>query len=402
MIISAQTIVSGDGVTVLKNSGVLMREGKIVAVEALDRLLQAYPEEEHLAYGDATILPGMIDMHLHLAYYQGRSDERLYTDHLKAYLALSNAQKMLRAGVTTLRDAYCPTAVCRQLNLAVRKGFVSNVPRIIHCNRALCISGGIDWNVDGTVQVDGPEAVRKAIREELREGAQWTKTMASYRTPGATEFELDELQMIVHETHRKKRKAMAHATMEPALQMCIDAGFDTIEHGTNLTVEQGDQMRKKGIGWVPTIYVHKIVLKRLQDRIGADGSGYDSLTDREKQTHRLYSRTMETYHKNFFNVYNSGVLTMAGTDCPFDGLEYATVAWELECMVECGLDPVKAIATATSNSAQMLELAGEIGILAPGAIADIAVAEGDAIQDITALQRIRAVYQGGNPVRWGS
>jgi imidazolonepropionase-like amidohydrolase len=398
MIISANTIVTGDGATVLQGFGVRLRDGKISAVGKVSELIQEAPGEEHLDYGDATILPGMIDMHVHLGYYQGRADEALYTDHLKAYQALSLAQRMLQNGVTTIRDAFCPNAVCRQLILAAKKGFVRDIPRIFHCNRTLTISGGLDWNVDGSVQVDGPEAIRKAVREELREGADWIKAMASWRTPGVAEFDKEELNMIVRETHRLNHKAMAHATLQPALQMCIDAGFDTIEHGTDLTVGQGNEMRERGIGWVPTIYVHKAIHDRLKKRVGEDGSGYGSLSDREKQTYNLYSGVMETYRKNFLDVYKTGVLTMAGTDCPFDGLEHITVAWELECMVGYGVGPVEAIATATGNSAKMLDMEGEIGLLAPGATADIAIAEGNAAKDITALQRIREVYQGGRRV----
>jgi len=183
--------------------------------------------------------------------------------------------------------------------------------------------------------------------------------------------------------------------MQPALQMCIDAGFDTIEHGTDLTVEQGNVMRERGIGWVPTIFIHKAVLGRLIDRIGEDGSGYGDLSDRDKQTYNIYSRVVETYRKNFLGIYKTGVLTMAGTDCPFDWLDHITVAWELECMVDCGITPVEAIATATGNPAKMLDMEGEIGILAPGANADVTIAKGNAAADITALQRIRDVYKDG-------
>ena len=398
MIISAKTVVTGDGVTVLQDGGVKITDGKIAAVGKSGDLIKAFPNEEHTEYGDATILPGLIDMHVHLGYYQGRPDEALYTDHLKAYQALYLAQKMLQNGVTTIRDAFSPNAVCRQLIFAAGKGYVRDIPRIFHCNRALTISGGIDWNIDGTVQVDGVEAIRKAVREEFREGAHWIKAMTSWRTPGVAEYDQEELNMIVRESHRLKHKAMAHATMQPALQMCIDAGFDTIEHGTDLTVEQGKVMRDRGIGWVPTIYIHKAVYERLKDRTGEDGNGYDGLSDREKQTYSIYGKVMETYRSNFLDVYNTGVLTMAGTDCPFDWLESITVAWELECMVGYGIDPVMAIAIATSNPAKMLDMQGEIGILAPGANADITIAEGNATADITALQRIREVYKDGDKV----
>lgn len=399
MIITAKTIITGDGVTVLRDGGVVICGDRIKDVGPLAELKRLYVDEEVIDYGEATIIPGMIDMHLHLGFWQGRPDEALYTDHLISYLALNNAQRMLFGGVTTVRDAYCPNGTCRQLSLAAKKGWVK-VPRIIHCNRALCITGGIDWQGGGgTVQVDGPEEIRKAVRTEFREGAQWIKAMTSYRTPGVAEFDQDELNMIVHECHRLGHKAMAHATMDPALQWCINAGFDTIEHGTELTLEQARTMIDKGMSWVPTIYIHKAIYERLDAVV--QEKGYDALTDREKQTHRLYGKTMETYRKNFLDLYNTGLHTMAGTDCVSAGLEDITIAWELECMVELGLDPVKAIEVGTRNGAKVLDMEGEIGELRTDAIADVVVVDGDASKDITALKRVLEVYQSGEKIHRG-
>ncbi len=398
MIIYAKTVVPGDGKTVLRDSGLVIGGGRIKNLGPLGELKALYPDEETMDYGDATIMPGLIDMHIHLGYWRGRTDEALYTDHLIAYLALNNAQRMLFGGVTTVRDAYCPNGVCRQLSLAAQKGFV-RVPRIFHCNRALCISGGIDWQSGGTVQVDGPEEIRKAVRAEFREGAQWIKAMTSYRSPGVAEFDQDELNMIVRECHRLGHKAMAHATLEPALRYCVTAGFDTIEHGTDLTVAEAQAMVDKGMAWTPTIYVHQAVYDRL-DAIVRE-KGLDGLTDRQQQTYQLYAKSLDTYGKNFLNLYNTGLLTLAGTDCPFEDMADITVAWELECMVKLGLDPLKAIETATRNPAKVLDMAGQIGELSVGAIADVVVVAGDASQDITALKRVRAVYQGGEKVHRG-
>ena len=393
MIIRANTIITGDGKTVLKNGGVRVKEGRIAAVGMADDLARENPADEIVDYGEATILPGLIDMHLHLAYWDSRKDEKLYTPHLVSYLALYNARKMLFGGVTTLRDAFCPDAVCRQLILASQKGFVM-VPRIIHCNRALTITGGLDWNIDGTVQVDGAQAIRKAVREEMRAGASWIKAMTSWRTEGVAEFDQDELNMIVGEAHRRGLKAMAHATHEPSLRMCIDAGFDTIEHGTHLTVDDAKEMAEKNIALVPTIYVHKALHGRLVEK----QRGGIKLTPREEETVRLYGKSLEAYKNNLPEIFETSLKILAGTDCPFDGLEDITVAWEMECLVELGMSPVRAIASGTSVSAEVLGLSGEIGVLSPGLAADIIIADKNADTDITALKRIRDVYLGGKKV----
>jgi imidazolonepropionase-like amidohydrolase len=392
MIISAQTLITGDGKTVLKDSGVLIVKDKITAVDKTAALLSAHPNEMHTDYGAATILPGLIDMHVHLALYAFRHDEKLYTDHLKAYLALSNAQRLLRNGVTTVRDVFGPNDVCRQLVYAASQNLFQ-APRIFYVNKALTISGGLDWAYDGTIQVDGPEEIRKAVREQIRTGATWIKAMCDARTHGLAEFDQDELNAIVRATHHRGCKATAHANLQPALQMCIDAGFDTIEHASRLTVDQAKQMAEKGIAVVTTYYVYEYIYEMMKGPSGGVGPFIAS-----EQRLSAIRATLESYQKNYPEIFRTGVTVLAGTDCPFEGLEHITVAWELECLVKLGMQPVEAIASAASKSAKVLGMEGEIGILAPGAIADITIADAIADKDITALQRIKDVYQNGTKI----
>ena len=389
MIISAETLITGDGKAVLKDSGVLIADGKIAAVDKTAVLLSAHPNESHVDYGAATILPGLIDMHVHLAFYAFRHDANQYTDHLKAYLALNLAQRFLKNGVTTVRDLFGPNDVCRQLVYAASKGMVQ-APRIFYVNEALTITGGVDWAYDGTIQVDGPEEIRKAVRKQIRAGAAWTKAMCDARTPGLSEFDQDEMNAIVRETHHRGCKAAAHASLQPALQMCIDAGFDTIEHAFHLTVDQAKQMAEKGLAVVTTYYVYEYLYEMMNGQTG----GVGPFVKNEKRLAAM-RHSLDTFRKNFPEIFKTGVTLLAGTDCPFDGLEHITVTWELECLVKCGLEPVQAIASAASRSAKVLGMEGEIGILAPNAIADIAIADAAADKDITALQRIKDVYQNG-------
>lgn len=393
MIISAQTLLTGDGKTTMTDSGVLVLDGKIAAMDKTDILRQAYPDVPIIDYGAATILPGLIDMHVHLGYYEGRRDAKLYTKHMISYLALNNAQRFLFGGTTTVRDVFGPDAVCRQLAFAAEKGFV-RAPRIVHCNQALTPTGGIDWSVDGTVEVDGQEEIRKAVREQARAGASWIKAMTDWRTPGLAEFDQDELDMIVRESHRRGLKAAAHANMQPSLQMCINAGFDTIEHACRLTVDQAKQMAEKGLAVVSTFYIYEY----LYNSYKAKQEQGIILTAQEKKGFASIEDNVEAYEKNYPEIFKTGLTILAGTDCPFDGMEDITVAVELEYMVKHGITPLEAIAAATGKPASVLGMSGEIGTLAPGAVADILVADANAHKDITALQRIKDVYQSGKKV----
>ena len=397
MIISAQKLITGDRRTVLKDSGVLVVEDRISAVDKTTALLQAHPNEKHADYGNATILPGLIDMHVHLAYFFARPDKDLYDDYLTAYQALNNAQRALFSGVTTVRDVFGPSGACRQLNLAAKKGFVT-APRIIFCNKALCITGGIDWQSGGgTVQVDGEAEIVKAIRTEIREGAEWIKMMTSWRTPGVAEFSQAEMNAAVNECHRLGKKIAAHSSIQPSLEMCIEAGFDTIEHGTDLTLEQAKRMADKGIAWVPTIFVHKRTLNNLIKKI--ESLGFESLTDREKQTHNLYTRCVRAYEENFLSLADTGVTVLAGTDIVFEGGDAAPVADELKCMTDFGFDELRAVAAATSSPAKVLGMENEIGCLKAGAKADILVTRGDVSKDIDSLHAVEAVYLDGKYIR---
>ena len=397
MILTAKKLITGDGKTVLEDSGVLLNGDTITAIDKMSELKQAHPREEIIDYGNATILPGLIDMHVHLAYFWARADRELYDDYLVAYQALNNAQRALHSGVTTVRDVFGPVGACRQLLLAQKKGYVC-VPRIIYCNRALCITGGIDWQSGGgTVQVDGEAEIIKAIRTEIREGAEWIKVMTSWRTPGVAEFSQSEMNAAVNECHRLGKKIAAHSSIQPSLEMCIEAGFDTIEHGTDLSFEQAKRMRDKGIAWVPTIFVHKITLDNLVKKI--ESNGYSSLTDREKQTHELYARCVRTYRENFLRLADTGVTVLAGTDIVFEGGDAAPVADELKCMTDFGFDNLRAIAAATSSSAKVLGIEDKIGFLKAGAKADILVCRADASIDITALRNVEAVYLDGKNIK---
>ena len=397
MIITAKTLINGDGKTVQQNGAVCFGNDRIIEAGPLEKIRANYPEHELIDYGDASILPGLIDMHVHLAYWYMRADRELYDDFLVAYLTLNNAQRALFSGVTTMRDAFGPVGACRQLNLAAKRGLVL-APRIIFTNRTLCITGGLDWQSGGaSVQVDGEAEIVKAIRTEIREGAQWIKMMTSWRTPGVAEFSQAEMNTAVNECHRLGKKIAAHSTIQPSLEMCIEAGFDTIEHGTNLTLEQAKRMRDKGIAWVPTIFIHKYIFERLENKIASES--LESLTDREKQTHSLYGHSVEVYKNNFLDLANTGVTVLAGTDMVFDGENPAPVAEELKCMTDFGFDNLRAIATATSSAAKVLGMENEIGSLSPGLKADILVVRGDVSKDISALNAVEAVFLDGKNVR---
>ena len=395
MIIAAKTIVTGDSKTVLKDQAVLLGKGKIQAIGSLAELQKAHPGEEVKDYGDATILPGLIDVHIHPVTIIFRPDKDEFDDYLTAYWALCSVQQMLFKGVTTIRECGAPHNLSKQLVAAKKKGFI-RAPRIIFANSALCATGGHFYHSGNCIQVDGEDDLRKAVREQIRDGATWIKVMASHRSD-VSEYTQEELNALVDEAHRHNRKVAVHTSRQPSLQYSINAGADSIEHGCDLTMEQILEMKEKNIAWVPTLFVHRIVIDSLEEKKAK--FGLESFSEREMETYLIYGPANKRFEDYFKPFAETGVMVVTGTDMTGHGEPPAPVEQEIALMVRYGMDPVWSIGTGTLNCAKLLDLDDELGEIAEGKIADILVVAGDASKDITALSNVLDVYQDGCAVR---
>ena len=392
MIITARQAIICEGADVVKNGALLVKDALIMEVGSAESLKAKHPEEKVVDYGDATIMPGLIDMHVHVGGTKTRIDSEVRSAYIEGFNGLDFVQQALKSGVTTLRDVSSADGLCQSIINASKRGMVSGVPRLLHVNMALCSTGGHAWASDISFECDGVDEIRKAVRYQIRAGAQWIKVMTTHRTDGISEYTQEELCVIVDETKRHLRKVAAHASKHPGLDFCINAGVDTIEHGTDLTEEQIRRMIEKNITWVPTLYIHYVVLERLQKKLD-EGK---SFTEREWETYNLYKPSNETFRNNLKKYADMGVNIVAGTDMVLDGT--APVADEVALMVEYGMDNMSAIAAGTSNCAKVLDMEGKIGLLAKGAQADILVVKGDPTKDIQALKNVEAVYFGGEKV----
>ncbi len=153
--------------------------------------------------------------------------------------------------------------------------------------------------------------MRRAVRTEIREGADWIKVMTSHRSDVA-EYTQEELNAAVDECHRHNRKAVAHSSRQPALQYCINAGFDTIEHGTDLTLEQILQMKEKGIAWTPTLYVYKSVCEKFTEKVAKNG--IETLNYKELLLYNVFVPGHHYYREHFKEFADTGVEITAGTE----------------------------------------------------------------------------------------
>lgn len=397
MIIAARYLMTGDGKSVLENKAVLTgTDGKIKRIGAKETLMKDFPEEEYKDYGDATLLPGLFDMHVHLAYWYSQPDSFNYESQLVMLYALQHAQSAFERGITSVRDMSSAHGVCKNLKLAAEKGFVT-IPHITHTDTGMCMSGGHGW--EEVAQVDGPWEVRREIRRQVRDGAEWVKILTTHRSH-IPEYTQEELDAAVDECHRRGIKCGVHAGTNPGIQMCIDAGFDTIEHATFMTLDHAKQMAEKGIAWTPTIMAYTLLYdickENLEKNAGAPVN--DPVMQKEMKDYQYFEPAYKAYKEHFKEFYDTGITVIAGTDMVMYQSPLLPLPRELQYMVEYGITPVQAIQTATSNPAKVLGVEDERGLVKEGLDADLLVVGGDLSKDITCLNDVKLVTLGGRKV----
>ena len=398
MIICTKYLITGDGKTVLEDKAVLTDElGKIKKISTKEDLVANFPDEEVKDFGDATLLPGLCDMHVHLGYYFSQPDTFNYNDQLITMFAIQHAQSAFERGITSVRDMTSARKLCSTMKLAAEKGYLV-LPRITHVDNGMCMTGGHGYD-DDIAQVDGPWEIRKEIRRQVRDGAEWVKVLTTHRSH-IPEFTQEELDAAVDECHRRGIKCGVHAGTHPGIQMCIDAGFDTIEHGTFLKVEQAEQMAKNGQAWTPTImaytYLYEICKETLEKY--KDAPANDIVMQKELANYEYFEPAYKAYRDNFKKLYDTGVTVLAGTDMVMYGSPLLPLNRELQYMVEYGITPVQAIQTATENPAKVLGVSELRGLVKEGLDADLLVVEGNLSEDITCINNVKFVTLGGKKV----
>jgi imidazolonepropionase-like amidohydrolase len=389
VILRGATLIDGTGAPPVRDRAVVVTDRRISSIVA-DR-----PPRDGavLDLGGLTLLPGLVNCHVHLCLSGDADPSRTLTDESYAATvvnAVVRARRTVEAGVTTVRDLggreYAEIAV----RDAVRAGLVPG-PRILCAGRAVCITGGHGWRLLGR-QADGPDDLRRAVREQLRAGADVIKLIATggVMTPGvdprAAQLTLEELRAGVDEAHRARRRAAAHAMADEGIAWCLDAGIDTIEHGVFLTEALAARMATQGTALVATLVAPHAVVE------GGLAAGIPEFA----VTKSLALR--ERHLESFRLALRAGVTIAAGTDAGTPLNPHGTIVPELALMVGAGMAPLQALRAATSVAAQVLEIAADTGSIAPGLAADLIAVEGDPATDIKALDAIRLVIADGRTV----
>lgn len=389
MILRGATLIDGTGAPPVRDRAVIVTDRRIVSIVA-DR-----PPRDGavLDLGGLTLLPGLINCHVHLCLAGDADPSRTLSDESYAATvvnAVVRARRTVEAGVTTVRDLggreYAEIAV----RDAVRAGLIPG-PRILCAGRAVCITGGHGWRMLGR-QADGPDDLRRAVREQLRAGADVIKLIATggVMTPGvdprAAQLTLEELRAGVDEAHRARRRAAAHAMADEGIAWCLDAGIDTIEHGVFLTEALAARMATQGAALVATLIAPHAIVE------GGLAAGIPEFAVNKSLALR------ERHLESFRLALRAGVTIAAGTDSGTPLNPHGTIVPELALMVGAGMAPLQALRAATSVAAQVLGIAADTGSIAPGLAADLIAVDGDPATDIKALDAIRLVIADGRTV----
>jgi len=395
-VIKAGTLIDGTSPQPRHNQTIVIRGNRIESIGG-----EAPAGARVIDLSNMTVLPGLIDTHTHI-FLQGEDpaaggyDVQLlkYPLAYRAARATVSARRALEQGFTTIRDVETEGAGYGDVGIkqAINEGRIPG-PRMFVVTRAISTTGGYDLEgyapeievPKGVQIIDGPVEARKAAREQLDHGADWIKVYMTHRSwvdkqgnlVSQPTLTLEEIRAISDEAHAWKKKVACHAYGGEGLHRALDGGCDSIEHGLDLDDAAVAQMVRQGTWLVPTLAVY-----------------YDHNSPPDTPAGQRDRKRVVVHGPSFQRAMKAGVKIAFGTDA--GGFSWDDpMAQEFGRMVEFGMTPMDAIRSATSRAAELLGMSGELGVIAPGAYADIVAVSSDPLHDVNALKDVRFVMKDG-------
>ena len=345
---------------------------------------------------NASVLPGLIDAHVHLTLRPGSFGYEILgiSEARQTLTGAASAQRTLLAGFTTVRNLGAWGFTDVALRDAINEGEIPG-PRMLVSGMPLSITGGhfdntlLPWEYHASFAsvADGLDAVQHKVREDIKYGADVIKFMASGGVltkgddPQAAQYTLDEMKMIVSEAHRLGRKVAVHAHGMQAILWATQAGADSIEHGSYIEDSVIAAMKQHGTYLVPTLFTGDFLLENMQALHLAD-----FLVAKAKEV-------LPTAKKNAARAMQNGVKVALGTDAGV--FPHGLNSREFNSMVQAGLTRLAAIQAGTVNAAELLGWSDRVGTIEPGKWADLIAVDGDPLEDVRRLETVKFVMKGG-------
>jgi len=392
--IEAERMIDGRGGPPVEPALVVV-DGERITAAGSPAQIKVPEGAKRIALGARTLLPGLIDAHVHLKGWRSSNpNDILITPHpLAALRAAADCRRLLDAGFTTVRD--CGGCLGPHLRDAIAAGEIPG-PRILTAYRGLSQTGRVEtvtWAADIRPlrqEVDGVDDCRRVVREHIGLGADLIKVSITGRVyapqsdPGQTAYTLEEIRAVVDEAHRMGRRVAAHAQATQGIKNGVLAGVDSIEHGIYLDQEVCELMRERNTALVPTLaYFHRIAT--LGENHGSPAYAV-----------RKAREVVEAHMKSFALALRMKLRIGMGTD--FEGsplFPHGENGMELELMVQGGMSAGDVIVAATATNAAILGIEKKLGTIATGKIADLIAVPGNPLKEISLLRRVEFVMQGG-------
>lgn len=401
-VIHAGRVLADPGSAPLSQRTIVVTAGKITAVDEGYRNPSAYGSNTALIdLRDRFVLPGLMDMHKHIAMPLDADPMTLSSEARLALIASSVAQKILYAGVTTIRDVGDNTGITFAVRDSINAGIIEG-PRVFAAGRIISRTGG-----HGTVRqspgelaftpggCDGPESCRRVARENIEKGSDWIKVTVSGsggESTGQANAEPimlpEEVKAVTEAARRAQRPVAAHAHSTAAIDLALESGARTIEHGAYFDDASARLFKKHGAYLVPTAYVAEFVSKQL-DKFASMPGRMDA---------EGLKRWTQAAVANPGRAWRAGVAMGIGSDSGSLNDSHATVR-EMELFVAAGVPAAEAIKAATVNNADILGLSSRLGRLRVGYDADLIAVQGSPLEDIAKLRDVSFVMKAGKVVK---